>query len=180
MIFLWFGINKSFPYPSGLPSWHWDNYIIAPEPVNLPLKIWVNGSHEATKNYITKTKHSTMVRWIYSMGHTPDSKVHGANMGPIWGWQAPDGSHVGTMNFAIWGLFLSVSNTIYIWIKTPILWATKDCPPSALSMSINPLRAKFFRENRNIYLHFVSFLHIDTTQVVEILPQIRQEPTYCT
>ena len=32
-----------------------------------------------------------------------------------------------------------------------------------------------------IYLHiFVSFLHIDTTQVVEILPQIRQEPTYFT
>ena len=28
-----------------------------------------------------------------------------------------------------------------------------------------------------LYLHFVSFLHIDTTQVVEILPQIKQEPT---
>ena len=27
-------------------------------------------------------------------------------------------------------------------------------------------------------LHFVSFLHIDTMQVFEILPQIRQEPTY--
>ena len=46
--------------------------------------------------------------------------------------------------------------------------------------SINPLPAKFFRGNINIYLHFVSFLHIDTTQVVEILPQIRQEPTYST
>ena len=44
----------------------------------------------------------------------------------------------------------------------------------------NSLRAKFFRENINIYLHFVSYLHIDTTQVVEILPQIRQEPTYFT
>ena len=29
-----------------------------------------------------------------------------------------------------------------------------------------------------MYLHFVSFLHIDATQVVEILPQIKQEPTY--
>ena len=29
----------------------------------------------------------------------PDSKVHGANMGPIWGWQDPG---VGPMNFAIW------------------------------------------------------------------------------
>ena len=39
---------------------------------------------------------------------------------------------------------------------------------------VNPLRAKFFRGNIDMYLHFVSFLHIGTTQVVEILPQIRQ------
>ena len=32
----------------------------------------------------------------------PDSKVHGAKMGPIWGWQDPGGSHVGPMNLAIW------------------------------------------------------------------------------
>ena len=42
--------------------------------------------------------------------------------------------------------------------------------------SINLLRAKIFRGNINIYLHSVSFLHIDATQVFEILPQIRQEP----
>ena len=29
--------------------------------------------------------------------------------------------------------------------------------------SINPLRAKFFWGNISIYLHFVSFLYIDTT-----------------
>ena len=53
--------------------------------------------------------------------------------------------------------------------------------PFCLSLNvINPLRAKFFRGNINIYLHFVSLLHIDTTQVVEILPQIRQKPTYST
>ena len=33
----------------------------------------------------------------------PDSKVHGANMGPIWGRQDPGGPHVGLVNFAIWG-----------------------------------------------------------------------------
>ena len=32
----------------------------------------------------------------------PDSKVRGANMGPIWGRQDPGGPHVGPMNFAIW------------------------------------------------------------------------------
>ena len=45
---------------------------------------------------------------------------------------------------------------------------------------INPLCAKFFRGNINIYLHFVLFLHIDATQEVEIFPHIRQEPTYST
>ena len=43
-----------------------------------------------------------------------------------------------------------------------------------LDDKVNPLRAKISRGNINIYLHFVSFLHIDMTQVVEILPQIRQ------
>ena len=43
---------------------------------------------------------------------------------------------------------------------------------------VNPSRAKFFRRNQNIYLHFMSFLHIDVTQVVEILSQVRQRPTY--
>ena len=31
----------------------------------------------------------------------PVNKVHGANMGPIWGRQDPDGPHVGPMNLAI-------------------------------------------------------------------------------
>ena len=37
------------------------------------------------------------------MGTVPDSKVHGTNMGIIWGQQDPGGPHVGPMNFAIWG-----------------------------------------------------------------------------
>ena len=35
--------------------------------------------------------------------NVPDSKVHGANMGPIWGRQDPGGAHIGPMNFVIWG-----------------------------------------------------------------------------
>ena len=31
----------------------------------------------------------------------PDSKVHGASMGPTWVLSAPDGPHVGPMNLAI-------------------------------------------------------------------------------
>ena len=37
----------------------------------------------------------------------PDSTVHGANMGPIWGRQDPGGPHVGPMNFAILDAFMS-------------------------------------------------------------------------
>ena len=35
-------------------------------------------------------------RW--SNGAQDDNKVHGANMGPIWGRQDPGGPHVGPMN----------------------------------------------------------------------------------
>ena len=38
---------------------------------------------------------------------------------------------------------------------------------------VNPLRAKFFRGNINIYLYFMSLLHIDLTQILKTLPRIR-------
>ena len=45
----------------------------------------------------------------YIVQLVPDSKIHGANMGPIWGRQDPGGTHVVPMNFAIWD---------YVWITT--------------------------------------------------------------
>ena len=48
--------------------------------------------------------------------HCRDSKVHGANMGPIWGRQDPGGSHVDPMNFAIW---LCIYQLRYLWNKLP-------------------------------------------------------------
>ena len=33
---------------------------------------------------------------------SPDSTVHGANMGPTWVLSAPDGPHVGPMDLVIW------------------------------------------------------------------------------
>ena len=44
--------------------------------------------------------------------------------------------------------------------------------------NINPLHAKIFGGNKNIYLHFMSFFHIDMTQVVGIVPQVRQGPAH--
>ena len=40
----------------------------------------------------------------------PDSKVHGANMGPLWGRHDPGGPHAGPMNLAIW---VGIETTIY-------------------------------------------------------------------
>ena len=45
---------------------------------------------------------------------------------------------------------------------------------------INPFRAKLLRENINISLHFMSFLHTNKTQVAEIPPQLRRRPAYST
>ena len=58
----------------------------------------------------TLQNHLTELVWVNNVpsqiySHTqsnPDSKVHGANVGPIWGRQDPGGPHVGSMNFAIW------------------------------------------------------------------------------
>ena len=47
-----------------------------------------------------------------------------------------------------------------------------------MKYSISPLRAKFFWGNINIYLHFMSFLHIDLTQLLKTLPQLREGPIY--
>ena len=44
---------------------------------------------------------ATTPSWVLCMPF-PESKVHGANMGPIWGRQDPGGPYVGPMSFAIW------------------------------------------------------------------------------
>ena len=54
----------------------------------------------------------------------PDSKVHGANMGPIWGRQDPGGPHVGAMNFAIWDALQWIGRRSYWW---PIMLMVENC-----------------------------------------------------
>ena len=45
----------------------------------------------------------------YLVSNRSDSKVHRANLGPIWGLQDPGGPHVGPMNFAIWEVNITAS-----------------------------------------------------------------------
>ena len=61
----------------------------------------------------------TIMQVPYGIVQVPDSKVHGANMGPTWVLSAPDEPHVGPMNLAIeghWNAFddgVSVDFIIY-------------------------------------------------------------------
>ena len=80
----------------------------------------------------------------------------------------------------IWFMFNSSGG----WLTLDICTMTVQVNWCMISVNpwyiINPLRAIFFRENINIYLHFMSFLHTNKTQVVEIPPRVRQEPAYST
>ena len=49
-----------------------------------------------------------------------------------------------------------------------------------VSKCFKHLRANLFGGSKYMYLPFMSFLHIDITQAVETLPQVRQELTYST
>ena len=51
-------------------------------------------------------------QWTWScflFQYSPDSKVHGANMGLTWGRQDPGGPHVGPMNLAMWGTLYNLT-----------------------------------------------------------------------
>ena len=52
--------------------------------------------------------------------YNPDSKVHGAYMGPTWGSQDPGGPHVGPMNLAIREsmVYFMLIIVLYIWCWT--------------------------------------------------------------
>ena len=76
------------------------------------LKIVIKTTSEKSQKMTTKLciliGMYCLIRGMYCMDifdNVPDSKVHGANMGPIWGRQDPGGPHVGPVNFAIWGVW---------------------------------------------------------------------------
>ena len=63
--------------------------------------------------------------WDYILRNYPDSNVHGANMGPIWGRQDPGGPHIGPMIFAIWvvQVYLRSLGRIAVWSFFRYLWS---------------------------------------------------------
>ena len=65
-------------------------------------------------NYIAYCSVISLTHESKVVEKSPDSKVRGANMGPIWGRQDPGGPHVGPMNFAIWDGFTTKSVTMQV------------------------------------------------------------------
>ena len=74
----------------------------------------------------------------------PDSKVHGANMGPTWGRQDPGGPHVGHVKLAIWvvshirvlwlgfqmNFFLSIIGSLnYVFFQKMLGYIRPNCKP---------------------------------------------------
>ena len=59
--------------------------------------------------------------------HYPDSKVHGANMGPTWVLSAPDGPHVGPMNLAI-RVRVLMNTAEWIWGRNVLNTRTNKIP----------------------------------------------------
>ena len=69
------------------------------------------------------------------MSTIPDSKVHGANMGRIWGQQDPGGPHVGPMNVVIWDT-IGLGHSCYLtYISTQgIEYHKPEITPSWISL----------------------------------------------
>ena len=70
------------------------------------------------KIVVQSTKFENGYVFYWACDYFPDSKVHGANMGPIWGRQDPGGSHVGPMNLAIWVTYARIEDYLR-WCTEP-------------------------------------------------------------
>ena len=68
------------------------------------------------------------------IGNIPDSKVHGANMGPNWVLLAPDGPHFGPMNLAIWDIKGSNNSLILLHIVDSVVTQCSLIFPSVASV----------------------------------------------
>ena len=71
-----------------------------------------------------QVKLNQVYKWCSVYHNIPDSKVHGANMGPTWVLSAPDGPHVGPINLAIRGgcmvtLMWHITHSMeHIWVRS--------------------------------------------------------------
>ena len=77
-----------------------------------------------------------------SVQSNPDSKVHGANMGPSWVLSAPVGPHIGPMNLAIKEVLAVHCISIIVSLSIPLPDRSFDnTMPNEVSMAHTDDRA---------------------------------------
>ena len=72
-------------------------------------------SSEGFMEWSLQPDHQLNVQFGWLSETAPDSKIHGAKVGPIWGLQDPGGPHVGPMNIVIWDLKVSIYGCQVEW-----------------------------------------------------------------
>ena len=106
--------RRSYVCPPGtgqevvcLSSWYWTwgrmsvLLVLGWSEVNWTWVIIINIFVIYRNSYLTYILRKCFGLEYHSKKNLPDSKVHGANMGPTWILLAPDGPHAGPMNLAI-------------------------------------------------------------------------------
>ena len=95
----------------------------------------------------------------------PESKVHGANMGPIWGRQDPGGPHVGPMNLAIWETINTLRQLDLLHLNwTDIVWGCCNTVNTLQNTHNNTPHSSHVR------VSFVSSMHdLLSTFIIELM-----------
>ena len=93
----------------------------------------------------------------------PDSKIHGANMGPTWVLSAPDGPHVGPMNFAIRGFF--GANLLH----EPPLMTSCNCGPTGTKFNGILIKMQWFLFNKMNLKLSANGRHLFRPECIKIL-----------
>ena len=111
--------------------------------------------------------------------------IIGSDNGLLPGWrQAIIWTNAGILLIGPLGTNFSkilIAILTFLFRKMSLKESSAKWRPFSHSLNVLTLyMLNFSEETKNIYLHFISFLHIDMTQVVEILPQVGQERTYST
>ena len=114
-IFIWKCMPMTFWSQDALAHWRFDTDPLSLAPITfIPwllyskiefLTISQHALHSLKRKALDLLNNYSSVYWLlvkFRLQWNPDSKIHGANIGPTWGRQDPGGLHVGHMNLAIW------------------------------------------------------------------------------